>query len=139
MVEENESNQKESNGEDESATKKVLSNDIEKDDNQIRANVMDNPEYQKLYRDMLNSENQNNEDGNMQEQSARTILDSANFEEIVKHGFTFIKFYAPWCGHCQEMAPDWNDLANYYFEKPIAGINSAVQNKLSIEMFQELI
>lgn len=52
---------------------------------------------------------------------ALTILASAgvvtltpdNFDAVVndpsKH--VFVKFYAPWCGHCVRMAPAWVDLA----------------------------
>jgi len=39
------------------------------------------------------------------------ILSSASFSGVVSKGDTFIKFYAPWCGHCQKLAPAWDELA----------------------------
>eukprot|EP00002_Diphylleia_rotans_P039233 TRINITY_DN905_c0_g1_i1.p2 TRINITY_DN905_c0_g1~~TRINITY_DN905_c0_g1_i1.p2 ORF type:complete len:224 (+),score=48.48 TRINITY_DN905_c0_g1_i1:552-1223(+) len=40
------------------------------------------------------------------------------FEELVlrEPRDVFIKLYAPWCGHCKQMAPAWVQLAEHYAE-----------------------
>jgi thioredoxin domain-containing protein 5 len=45
------------------------------------------------------------------------ILNSDNFEDEIKTGVTFVKFFAPWCGHCKRLAPTWDELATKMEEK----------------------
>uniref|UniRef100_A0A0P5TR08 Thioredoxin domain-containing protein n=1 Tax=Daphnia magna TaxID=35525 RepID=A0A0P5TR08_9CRUS len=44
------------------------------------------------------------------------LVDS-NFENGIASGVTFVKFYAPWCGHCKRMSPTWDELATKFVGK----------------------
>jgi protein disulfide-isomerase A6 len=41
-------------------------------------------------------------------------LTKDNFEDSIQGKNAFVKFFAPWCGHCKSMKPAWDELAEIY-------------------------
>ncbi|KAG0724573.1 Thioredoxin domain-containing protein 5 [Chionoecetes opilio] len=42
------------------------------------------------------------------------VLTSENFENAIEKGYSMVKFYAPWCGHCKRMAPTYDELGRKF-------------------------
>lgn len=62
-------------------------------------------------------------------------LNPTNFEKVVKDTNThrFVEFYAPWCGHCKQLAPTWEKLATTF--KPEEAV---VVAKLNADKYRDL-
>jgi protein disulfide-isomerase-like protein len=52
--------------------------------------------------------------------TAVTVLTDSTFDAVVsnptKH--VLVEFYAPWCGHCKKLAPDYEKLAKIFHSEP---------------------
>ena len=66
-------------------------------------------------------------------QGKSTPLTAENFQRLVTmtHDPWFVKFYAPWCGHCQAMAPNWQGMARQMQDSMNVGeVNCDVEKRL---------
>ncbi|KAG9325565.1 hypothetical protein KVV02_004867 [Mortierella alpina] len=70
---------------------------------------------------------------------ASKSLTGAEFASTIAQGTTFVKFYSPQCGHCQRLAPAWEQVAvdHQHLEKTknfkIAEVNCLVEGDICDE------
>ena len=62
------------------------------------------------------------------------VLDDANFDSVVygSKDIWLVEFYAPWCGHCKALEPEWNAAAASLKGKvKLAKVDATVNEKLA--------
>jgi len=63
--------------------------------------------------------------------SVIVLTDETFDEQLDKGGDWFIEFYAPWCGHCQKLAPIWEELASSTKDFKVAKVNCQEEDDLA--------
>ncbi|GMT19573.1 hypothetical protein PFISCL1PPCAC_10870 [Pristionchus fissidentatus] len=67
---------------------------------------------------------------NYEQDAGVVILTDANFDAfLTKNPNVLVKFYAPWCGHCKNLAPEYEKAANK-LNTPLAKVDCTVETEV---------
>merc|ERR1719321_2136227 len=64
--------------------------------------------------------------------SNATELTSDNWDEATAGKSIFVKMFAPWCGHCKKLKPDWDKLMDDFKGSPtslVADVDCTTEGK----------
>ena len=72
-----------------------------------------------------------------EEAASALDLNNDNFVSQVSGSPHFVMFFAPWCGHCQHLAPTWEELhQKYMVELNVASVDcTSVKGKELCNLF----